>query len=643
MTAWWEAKGHELFDLATQFAIGLRDRQYRTARGRAEAALFLYRGSRRLRLSGSEGGWLGRDLDETPPHNNIIATSVDWFTSIMVRNRIRPFFLTQKGNAEDRRKADIRQRATEGTMTQLGIYGELGALRSRDGHLFRAGGVKYAADFQNQRVLASRVRPWEVFTPERESRLGFPRQLVHSQLVPKEVLLSMFPDDSAEWRLIHQAEPEDLDPREQMREDFSEMLLVNELWHLPSGRVDFDDPASWGLDDNHEEDGSADAGHDGRRVLCLRNGIIKANPWPFPYFPIAWYRPFREPVGYWSQGIPEMIGGAQVVLLEIAEAELKYLNRHAVPHLLVWDKARLNPYAMSNDDAKVWSSRVPPSQAAMYLNTNAAPAELLNYKQWVLDTCKERLGVTNMQLFGQKPPGVDHQPGMDHLSEMNEIRQTAAYQAWERAHIDDATIISDCYYQLAQVNDDFEVVFGDAKDLVRNSYKDMDLRREAFTTTCYPTNAFAQTPQAKFRQVKEWMQAGLFNDTPQARLGLRVMSGAPDTDALAGDSISMEQNIERCLTAAQKGEPDVEWIPQPWMDLELCKTKGRERINRLEADGEEEDAIDRVERFVELASELSRSPAAAPVAGPTTPVAPVQPGGAPQGAPNQIQPGAPPM
>ena len=136
--AWWNADKGAQLDEAVRFADGLRSRQYRTARARAQAALFLYRGSTRIRLNGAESSFWGRDLEEVPPHNNVIRSAVDWFTAIMVRNKVRPFLMTIKGNAEARAKCEGLQRAIDGTMSNLGIYGELGALRCRDGHWSRA-------------------------------------------------------------------------------------------------------------------------------------------------------------------------------------------------------------------------------------------------------------------------------------------------------------------------------------------------------------------------------------------------------------------------------------------------------------------------------------------------------------------------
>lgn len=639
--AWWNASRENLLEESVGFADDLRRRQYYTAVGQAEAALWLYRGSDSLKLSGLDEYWSGAS-DEVPPHNNIIGSAVDWFTSVMVRTQIRPFYLTIRGDAKTREKAQARQRATEGTFWNLGLYGLLGELRCRDGHIWRGGGVKFAADTENRRVAASRVRSWEVQVPEREARLGFPRQMHHGQLVDRAVLSAMFPEDSAQQKLITEVEPENLDPHEQVRDDKSDLVLVRELWHLPSGRVDFDDPAVFGLDDNHDFKPDVDPGHDGKRVLALRNGVLNGDgngePWPYDYFPISWYMPFHEPVGFWSRGIPDIIGGIQLAILEHGDSIQRYIRRHAVPHLITWDKARLNPLEMSNDDAKTWSSRVPPAQAAMYLNTNAVPGEVFQREDKLERLAKERLGVSDMNLFGEKPKGIEHAPGMEHLSEMTQIRQTTPYKAWERTGIQDARCIDDCLYTLAQYDEDMEVIFGDAKELVRIPWREMNAKREDYTITCQPTNYFAQTPTAKFRQVKEMGQAGLFNGTPQSRMMLRAMD-MPDIDSLVGDQTGMEQNIDRCLDAAAKGKPDEQWIPEPYMDLELCKQKARDRIARMQADGENPEATDRVITFYELADELSKR--AAPTAGPQTPMAPVALPGAPPAGPPLPPPGAP--
>src|SRR5262245_55354642 len=107
----WHAKGLKDEDRLSEsvgFADALRERQYPRARSRAEAALFLYRGSTRIDLSGGERSWW-RGIEDIPPHFNLIQTAVDYLTSLLIRDTVRPFYLTEKGDAALRRKAATAQ------------------------------------------------------------------------------------------------------------------------------------------------------------------------------------------------------------------------------------------------------------------------------------------------------------------------------------------------------------------------------------------------------------------------------------------------------------------------------------------------------------------------------------------------------
>src|SRR5215213_3542436 len=92
-----------LLDKARSVADRMYARQYEQRRARAEIALFLYLGSTRVGLSGGEAP-IDFEL-EAVPFFNLIQTAVEWFTSTMVRNPIRPFILTTKGDAKQQRKA----------------------------------------------------------------------------------------------------------------------------------------------------------------------------------------------------------------------------------------------------------------------------------------------------------------------------------------------------------------------------------------------------------------------------------------------------------------------------------------------------------------------------------------------------------
>jgi hypothetical protein len=549
--------------------------------------------------------------------------------------------LTEAGDNELQEKARCAGRAVEGLMRQLGVWDELGMLRCQDGHLFEAGGIKYAADFTNRRIVASRVRPWEFYVPEREARLGVPRQFVHDQNPERSVLASMFEPDSEEWQAVMDAEPEQIDPVETVQGDHSDLVRASELWHLPSVKVDLKNPAAWGLDENGEPDPEVDPGHDGKRVLVTRAGLLVAEPWPLDYIPVSWYKPRRDPVGFWSRSIPETLAGAQLEIMDIAQKIQSIMRRHAVPHLVVWKQANLNLQNVTNDHAAILESSVPAGQAAYYLTPQAVPSELFAREESIIRWAEKQLGVSEMSLAGVKPPSIEHAPGMEHLAEMEMIRHTAAFHAFERTHLDDARIIIDLLRMLAQRDDDMEVVFGESKQLERFKIKDFDMEREQYHLKTWPTNLFAQTPTAKFRQVKEFHAAGLFANTPEARAARRAM-GTPDVEEISGDMEAEQDNIEERLRLAIQGAPDYQWIPTPDMDLALAKTKAKARINRLEAEHEEPEAIDRVRTFWKLADRLEKQAVAeqvqaqegvAPDAAPPEPPIPPEP----------TQPDAPPM
>jgi hypothetical protein len=393
-------------------------------------------------------------------------------------------------------------------------------------------------------------------------------------------------------------------------------------------------PAAFGLDDNGEPDDDVDPGHDGRRVLVTRAGLIVSEPWPYDYFPISWYKPRRDPVGYWSRSIPETLAGAQLELMDIGEKIQSIMRRHAVPHMLIWKQAGVNTQQVTNDHSAIIETKVPPSQAAYYLTPQAVPAELFSREEQIIRWAEKQLGVSEMSLAGVKPPSIEHAPGMEHLAEMEMIRHTAAFHAFERCHLDDARIIIDLLRMLAKQDPDMEVVFGESKQLERFKVQDFDMEREQYHLKTWPTNLFAQTPTARMRQVEKAAEMGLFDDTPKANKMRRAMDTL-DVDELGADATAEQENIEERLRLAVKGAPDHEWIPTPEMDHALAKSIAKKRANRLDREGADPAAIDRVRTFWMLADRMEKEAQAAAMA--------AEQGAAPPPAPAPPDPTAPPV
>jgi hypothetical protein len=577
----------------------LYSEQGETRRSRADASMFLYYGNARRGLRGSR--FVGSELwfGEDPPFRNIVQSCVDTKTAHVFRNKVRCYFLTSKGDSELKEKAQGMTRAVEAAFTDAGIYGMLGFLVCQDGHLFEAGGVKITPDFANNRVLCDRVFPWECFVPEEEARSGNPRQMFHRQPVDRQSLIAMFPDHE---ELIKAAPsvPDDWKFSDvSMSGQTSDLVAVWEAWHLPSCTVDLEERKSFGVNEEGKLDSKIDPEHDGRHIIAIANGTLLDRPWPFDYFPFAWYRPNPDPVGYWSRSIPESLAGVQLELIKLGRRIQALIHLHAVPRLVAWRGAKINKNVITNDYASIIETSSPPGNSLMYLTPQAVPAELFRREGELTEWAAQQVGLSDLSLFAQKPAGVDHAPGMQHLADTESIRHTPAYRSWEDFHLQCGRAHVDAFRQLAEVNKDFSMIWGDSKDLKRIKWTEVDIERSKYHLRVWPTNLLPSTPAAKASRVLDFVNAGVF--TPTMALGAMEY---PDIEDLTGDTVALEENIERKLESVVKDGFNENNAPHPYMDLALAKALARERINRLEADGEEPAKVDDVRKFWNFADDL---------------------------------------
>lgn len=592
------AKGRELLDS-----------EGAPRRTRADDALTLYHGSTRYQFDSSSSSQLFPELE--PTGYNLIRACTDTLTNHIVRNKVRPMFVTERGSSDLKEKALGMQRAVEGEFIRSGLWDALGTMVCRHGNMFDAGGVKVFPDFANKRAGIELIYAHEFLVSPAEAMRGDPRQAWHVQCVPREVLAAQYSDDADAQAAIKDA------PRASayavnygssngaMADSIADMVEIWEYWHLPSCYVDRSDDKSWGKRDG-KRDRRVDPGHDGRHIICIEGCTLLDEPWVFDFFPVAWFRPARTAVGYWSVGIPERLAPNQIKLNQIQDRIDKIENLHAVPTLLVSRQAKLNVQKITNSIAKILEVNGSPQQAAWYLTPQSVPAELYQRIEDLIRWSEKEVGLSEMSIAARKPAGVDHAPGLQHLADTESIRQTIIFREWEQFFIQAARLVVEAFRQLAQFDEDFEVVFADSKQLQHIRWTDVDIEDERWHLRCWPTNLLPQTPGARKSYVMDLYNAGFFS-RDQAALALDF----PDIEAISGDTTAALDNIERLIDAAVRGEEVV--TPEPYMNLQLCQTTCVNTINRMEADGEDPEAIDRVRQLWEDTNELLARMAPPPV------------------------------
>jgi hypothetical protein len=588
--------GKAVFDYGQQ----LFNEQGDDRRSRADAALFFYHGNSRQSLRGS-GLLLSPFPNEDPPFRNVIQSCVDTKTAHIFREQVRCFALTSRGDSDLRARAEGITKAIEGAFTEAGIYDTKGFLVCQDGHLFEAGGIKLTIDFEGNRVLADRVFPWEVFVPEEEARSGNPRQMLHRQPVDRQLLIDMFPDHA---ELIKQAPacPDDWKFTSPVAHgETSDLVAVWEAWHLPSGTVDLDERRCFGINDAGEFDPNMDPGHDGRHVIAIENVTLQDRPWPYAYFPFAWYKPNPDPVGFWSRSIPESLAGVQLELIKLGRRIQNLIHFLAIPRLIAWRNAKINKnHLATNDYLAVIESSMPPQQSVWQATFPSVPSELFAREDALVDWAMKQVGISELSAFAQRPAGIDHAPGLQHLADTESIRHTPAFRAWREFHLQLGRLFVDAFRQLAEKNPDFEVFWGNAKDLKRIRWKDVEMERDKFQLRLNPTNMLPTTPGAKASRIVDFVNAGIFT----AQQGLVAASEYPDIEALVGDASSVQRNIENKLADVLRNGLNEDNAPSAWMNPSECKRIAANMLNALEADGENPEKLEGIRHWWQMAKAL---------------------------------------
>jgi hypothetical protein len=619
------------------FGEQLYNEQGPMRKARADAALFLYYGSARHGLRGSP--LMDVIAPSDPPFRNVIQKCVDTKTAHIFQNKVRTYFTTDAAKVEERERAEGMTQAVEAQFAAAGFYDYPGYLTCIGGQLFEGGVSKVVADIENNRVLIDRVFPWEIFVPLEEARVGAPRQFFQRQLVDRGVLAAMFPKFTKQI-LAAKSVPDDwLALENATSSQTSDLVAVWEAWHLPSGAVDLSKPRSFGRDKNGEFRKDVDPGHDGRHVIALQDATLLDEPWPYDYPPFAFFKPQPDPVGFWSRSLPESLSGIQLELIKLGKRIQSLIHLHAVPRIVVWRNAHINKAKITNDHADILESSAPPGQSIYYLTPQAVPAELFRREQELDEEALRQAGISELSAYAQKPAGVQHAPPMQHLADAESIRHTPAFRAWESYHVQAGTAVVDAFRLLAEHNPNFEIMFGDADNLRRIKWKDVDLGRGKYKYRAWPTNLLPSSPGARSERILQYKQMGIFT---QEQATAAAMEGALDMKAIIGDQNAVERNVQKLLDRVEQEGLTDETMPSPFNDPKLCMRLSAQRINKLEADRAEDERIEGLRQFWQAAyredlkmtaDAVRASQGAAPGQAPPPQGAPAPAAPPPEGAP----------
>jgi len=550
----------------------------------------LYEGNNRQASTSLGGVGAGQDL----PAFNVIQSVTDTIVSQLTRQKVRPMFLTRKGDYALKEKAKNLTAACEATFEREGIYGEKGRVWCLDGCVRGGGHLKTVVDYEKKRVRYERVWNHQLFVGEKDSQFGEPQTLYFVGSVSRTGLEAQHKNDKKKLRMVQEAPSVTggEDPNELTETSLVEdRVLVVEAWHLPSTIVDRKDKDCWDWNK---------AKHDGRRIIALAQGdptgdaltgaALLTEAWPFEYFPITNFAPKSKSVGWRKTGVAEALLGIQVAVNRMSKRLDGILHMHARPLIIVDRGAKVNTHALTNDWATILEVSL--RGGVQYITPASVPGDFIEHLERLIRWGYEQYGISPMAAQAKKPEGIRSGVAIRTVLDNDSVRQSVTYHNWEDAHMHLTTCTVDGFRMLAEHVDGFEVAsFGEDKDLRRMKWGEFDLESEKCQLKPWPTNLLPQTPSAKFEKVfelHESLPGGLSREQFVQLLGM------PDVEGAMADESAMADNIDRAIGKAKNGASDL--VLDEHMDLELYETRIKEAINRVEADGEGDSAAARALR-----------------------------------------------
>lgn len=598
-TLWYQESDREAAAAAmVNAARALRNDQGDQRRRDADDAMTLWSGTVNHGFSGANAMSILGLVEETAGYN-LVQSVTDTKVNTTLRNEIRPLLMCQGGDSELREKAEAMQDAADGQSYELGLDDELEEVACWNGYIFGNGGVEFWADTASSRIMASPVFHWQYFVSRQESRYTTrPQQMFARHVMPRDVLLSFLADQPAEVRRAVEEAPSA--PADDAR-DFSsdepgkvvDLVVIWKAWHLPSKRVDLSQPEAFG---KNKAGNKVQPNHDGLHMVCVESKTpfaLITRPWPHAYFPVAWFKPNRNPGSFWGRGEPEILARSQVEMNQWSEREYVVLDRYAHPSIILPKGAKLNPAQLNNGNFNIYQIEGGMSQAPQIWNPTSVPAELIGRRERLAAEAKDQRGMSDMSMAARKPVGVDHKPGMAYLANTETIRHTAEFRAWRRFKLDSYRNIIRCFKELSEHDPDFEVVYEKDKQLVTAKMTTIDIDASKYRLKAKPTNLFSQDPAQQADQIADFVDRQLL---PPDALFDAVES--PDLQALADDRKVMRKNAIKRVKLVAKGPYTFDLMPQPYHDLATMKSEGLKMANAIELNDEKGEKLDRVTKFL---------------------------------------------
>ncbi len=555
-------------------------------------SLYNFAGSNSMKMDDTKGMPMDR------PTFNLVQSVVDTLVSRLAQSRPQPVFLTEGGNYKNRTMAKKLNNFIQGEFYHTKAY-DKATTALRDASVTGTG-VLHVYETPDNRVGLERVLLTELLVDPNEAMYGEPRQLYRLKLVDRKVLMANFPKFKQKIEAAAKASP---DNSTDASKSVSDLVMVVEGWHLPSGKNT----------------------KDGRHMLACSAGNLVDEEYAKDRFPFTFMHYSPRLLGFWAQGVAEQLMGTQLDLNSILYTISRAIKLVGVPRVFQEEGSKVVSAHHNNEIGVIVKFKgIKPTYEVAPCN---AP-ELYAERDKLISYGYQQSGVSALQASSQKPQGLDSGEAIRTYDDISTDRFASLSRRYDNMFIDLAHQFIDLAKDIAEREGKYSTVYP-AKD----GTQEIDLPKAAMVEDSYIIQCFTQSslpkdPAGRLAKITEMIQAGMIS----IQEGRRLLD-YPDLEQVERLANAGEERILQILDEiieSGKYTP-----PDPFMDLDLAQQLTTQYINLYMQAKLEESKAQKLRDFFAQIQAIKQAAQPPPMAAPGA-SAPGQAPNTPQAAPEAL-------
>ena len=505
--------------------------------------------------------------DFTKLQMNVIQSCIDTLHAKICKQKQRVRFLTDGGSWASQRKAMKADKFVFGTFHNLDVH-NVNKKVTVDSYIWGSGFGHVYSKVKGKKVklFCERVFPDEIVVDPEDGVDGNPRTLYRIKPVAADLLRKKYGS-----KVSAQIDMLSTDRSESGTFDsITQKILVAECWHLP------------------DEDGEG-----GMHALCIDGATLHSEPWTRDKFPFAKQDYKWSPIGYFGQGVSDMLEGKQIDINRMLEYRRACLRRGANPRTYVERGSKVVDEELTNEiNSIVHYSNTIPTQAV----SPAYSGEVEGALQDTINKCFQECGISQLSAQSQKPAGLDSGKALREFSDIESERFQLAGQARQDWHVEVAHLLLEelaaCKKKYGEDIEYEAMAYDKNSGFEKLSYSEFELQPNDYLIQSYPVSMFPKTPEGQLSFAQELAQSGLIE--PEEALDLFDF---PDTEKTTQRKISplrlARQTVEKILD-------DAIYIgPEPYENVEKNYAVASEYYSQAKLLLIDEDRLDLLRKYMD--------------------------------------------